>query len=43
MKLTRLIHADIDVQSQLDKGSTFRITIPDIKSDEAPAEASEKS
>lgn len=30
MKLTRLIHADIDVHSELNKGSTFRITIPDI-------------
>jgi PAS domain S-box-containing protein len=43
MKLTRLIHADIDVQSQLDKGSTFRITIPDIKQDEASAPAVEKN
>jgi signal transduction histidine kinase len=31
MKLTRLIHADIDVQSELNKGSTFTITIPNMK------------
>ena len=31
MKLTRMIHADIDVQSELNKGSTFTITIPNIK------------
>lgn len=31
MKLTRLIHADIDVVSQLDKGSTFSIFIPNLQ------------
>jgi PAS domain S-box-containing protein len=31
MKLARLIHADIDVQSELNKGSTFTITIPNLK------------
>lgn len=31
MKLTRLIHADIDLDSELNKGSTFTITIPNIK------------
>ncbi len=35
MKLTRLIHATIDVQSELNKGSTFSITIPDIEPDKA--------
>lgn len=30
MKLARLLHAEIDVQSELDKGSTFTITIPDL-------------
>jgi PAS domain S-box-containing protein len=37
MKLARLIHADIAVQSELNKGSTFVITIPDIKQSEAGA------
>lgn len=31
VKLARLIHADIDVQSTLNKGSTFSITIPNLK------------
>jgi PAS domain S-box-containing protein len=31
MKLARLIHADIDLESQLDKGSTFRVYIPNLK------------
>lgn len=31
MKLARLIHADIDVQSELNKGSTFTIVVPDVK------------
>lgn len=30
LKLARLIHADIDVQSELDKGSTFSIFIPHL-------------
>jgi signal transduction histidine kinase len=30
MKLTRLIHADIELQSELNKGSTFTIFIPDL-------------
>ena len=31
LKLARLIHADIEVQSELNKGSTFSIFIPDLK------------
>ena len=31
MKLARLIHAEIDVRSELNKGSTFSIFIPDLK------------
>lgn len=31
MKLTRLIHAEIDVDSELDKGSTFSIYVPNLK------------
>lgn len=34
MKLARLLHADIDLQSQLNKGSTFTIHIPNIKPDD---------
>ena len=30
MKLARLLHADIDVQSELNKGSTFTIFVPDL-------------
>ena len=30
LKLARLIHADIDVESELNKGSTFTIFIPDL-------------
>lgn len=30
MKLANLIHADIDVESELNKGSTFTITIPNL-------------
>ncbi|HEY5806278.1 MAG TPA: ATP-binding protein [Candidatus Saccharimonadales bacterium] len=30
MKLARLIHAELEVQSELDKGSTFSIFIPDL-------------
>lgn len=30
MKLTRMIHAEISVESELDKGSTFSIFIPNI-------------
>lgn len=30
MKLARLLHAEIDVQSELNKGSTFSIFIPDL-------------
>ncbi len=30
MKLARLLHAEIDVQSELNKGSTFTIFIPDL-------------
>lgn len=30
MKLTRLIHAKIEVESELDKGSSFSIFIPDL-------------
>lgn len=31
LKLSRLIHAEIDVESELDKGSTFSIYIPDLQ------------
>ncbi|MHB1864677.1 MAG: sensor histidine kinase [Candidatus Saccharimonadales bacterium] len=31
MKLTRLIHADISLKSELNKGSTFVINIPNLK------------
>ncbi|MEK7594864.1 MAG: ATP-binding protein [Patescibacteria group bacterium] len=31
MKLTRLINADIELKSELDKGSSFVITIPDMQ------------
>lgn len=31
MKLTRLIHADISLKSELNKGSTFTIKIPNLK------------
>lgn len=31
MKLARLLHAEIEVQSELNKGSTFSIFIPDLK------------
>ena len=30
LKLARLLHAEIDVQSELNKGSTFSIFIPDL-------------
>ena len=30
MKLTRMLHADIDIESQLNKGSTFTIFIPNL-------------
>lgn len=30
LKLARLLHADIDVESELNKGSTFTIFIPDL-------------
>ncbi|MGH7241551.1 MAG: sensor histidine kinase, partial [Candidatus Saccharimonadales bacterium] len=35
MKLTRLIHADINLESELNKGSTFSIMIPNIKAEES--------
>jgi PAS domain S-box-containing protein len=31
MKLARLIHAEIELQSELDKGSTFIIFVPDLQ------------
>lgn len=31
MKLARLIHAEIDLESELNKGSTFRIFIPNLE------------
>ncbi len=31
MKLARLIHADIDLESEINKGSTFSIFIPNLK------------
>ncbi len=30
MKLARLLHAEIDVQSELNKGSTFTVFVPDL-------------
>ena len=30
LKLSRLLHAEIDVESELNKGSTFKVTIPDL-------------
>jgi signal transduction histidine kinase len=30
LKLARLLHADIDVKSELNKGSTFSIFIPQL-------------
>jgi PAS domain S-box-containing protein len=36
MKLARLIHADIDLESELNKGSTFRIFVPNLQQ---PAQA----
>jgi PAS domain S-box-containing protein len=35
MKLSRLIHADISLTSELNKGSTFTITIPNIEAEAA--------
>ena len=31
MKLTRLIHADIELKSALNKGSTFTVSVPNLK------------
>ena len=31
MKLTRLLHAEISVESELNKGSTFKIFVPNLK------------
>jgi signal transduction histidine kinase len=31
MKLSRLIHADIDFESELNKGSTFKVFIPNLQ------------
>jgi signal transduction histidine kinase len=31
MKLARLIHAEIEMESELNKGSTFKIFIPNLK------------
>ena len=31
IKLARMLHAEIDVKSQINKGSTFTIVIPDLK------------
>lgn len=36
MKLARLIHAEISLESELNKGSTFRIFIPNLQSAPAP-------
>jgi len=33
MKLARLLHADINLTSELNKGSTFSIFLPDLKAD----------
>jgi len=37
MKLARLLHADISVQSELNHGSTFTIFIPNLQATPAPA------
>lgn len=37
MKLARLIYAEIDLESELNKGSTFRIFIPNLKKKQTPA------
>lgn len=37
MKLTRLIHAEISVTSELNKGSTFIISIPNLQVPQKPA------
>ncbi len=34
MKLTRILHAEIDVESKLNQGSTFHIFIPNISAEE---------
>ncbi len=34
MKLARLLHADIDLESELNKGSTFRIVVPNLEKTE---------
>jgi len=31
MKLAHLVHAEIDVKSQLNKGSTFTVFIPNLQ------------
>jgi len=31
MKLARLIHAEIEMESELNKGSTFKVFVPDLK------------
>lgn len=38
MKLARLIHADINLTSKLDEGSTFIISIPNIQQQIAPSD-----
>lgn len=37
MKLAKLIYAEIDLESELNKGSTFKIFIPNLKKKETPA------
>jgi len=43
MKLVRLIHADIDVKSELNKGSTFSIFIPNLSSGTSGASETDKT
>jgi signal transduction histidine kinase len=37
MKLARLLHTEISLQSELNKGSTFTITIPNLAEDSSIA------
>jgi len=39
LKLARLIHADIDVQSELDHGSVFTISVPNLAMEQTPPSA----
>ncbi|MGF7229688.1 MAG: sensor histidine kinase [Candidatus Saccharibacteria bacterium] len=43
LKLARLLHAEIDVKSQIDKGSTFTIFIPNLAVSDATAKPSKQA